>query len=61
MPALIYRLAFGAFGVRHIEASILLAGFATVPRWLIGGVGDLSAEHAQELLAKIEVMGSQAG
>jgi putative NADPH-quinone reductase len=62
MPAFFYRLAFGAFGVRHIEASILrLAGFSPVRRLLVGGVGELTAQKAANLLAQVEVMGSTAG
>lgn len=39
MPAPVYRLAFGAFGVRAIERGILgLAGFSPIRRTLMGGV-----------------------
>lgn len=39
MPAAVYRLVFGAFGVRAIERGILrLAGIAPVHRTLMGGV-----------------------
>ncbi|MFA7263487.1 MAG: NAD(P)H-dependent oxidoreductase [Caulobacter sp.] len=39
MPAVVYRLAFGAFGVRAIERGILrLAGIAPIHRTLMGGV-----------------------
>ncbi|HTI66300.1 MAG TPA: NAD(P)H-dependent oxidoreductase [Caulobacteraceae bacterium] len=39
MPAAIYRLGFGAFGVRGLERGILwLAGFSPIRRTLIGRV-----------------------
>jgi len=39
MPAFLYRLAFGAFGVRAIERGVFrLAGMGPVRHTLLGGV-----------------------
>ena len=54
MPAFIYRLAFGAWGVRSFEVSVLkLAGLHISGRTLIGDVGGLTAASAQRWLGKV--------
>jgi putative NADPH-quinone reductase len=61
MPAPVYRLVFGAFGVRAMELGVLrLSGFNPVRHTLIGGVGASSAKHRTGSLARVRQLGSQA-
>jgi len=58
MPAPIFRLVFGAFGVRAIERGILrLCGFGPIRRTLIGGVESISAEQRAAWLRRIGRLG----
>lgn len=57
MPAAVYRLAFGATGVRSFETSVLrLAGLHITGRTLIGGAGALSAAAARGWLKKVALL-----
>jgi putative NADPH-quinone reductase len=59
MPALVYRLGFGAFGVRSFERSVLwLAGMRPIRRTLIGQV-EGAAEIRQRALHKVRRLGEQ--
>jgi putative NADPH-quinone reductase len=58
MPAAAYRLFFGAHGVKGFERSILgMAGIKPIRETLIGGVGALSRNQSEALLARIRRMG----
>lgn len=55
MPALAFRLFFGAFGVRAFEQSVLrLVGLHLSGRTMIGDVGGLTKARAGRWLAKVE-------
>jgi len=59
MPAPIFRIVFGAFGVRAIERGILrLCGFNPVRTTLIGAVESLSAEQRRSWLKRIRQLGA---
>jgi putative NADPH-quinone reductase len=61
MPAPIYRVAFGAFGVRAMELGVLaLSGFKPVRHTLIGSVGARSAKHLVAALARVHRLGARA-
>jgi putative NADPH-quinone reductase len=58
MPAPIFRIVFGAFGVRAIERGILrLCGFGPVGETLIGTVESMSAEQRQTWLKRVGQLG----
>ncbi len=60
MPALAYRLMFGAHGVRGFEKSILeMSGIAPIRETLLGGVGELDARKAEALLARMRRLGER--
>lgn len=60
MPAWLYRLGFGVFGVRSVERSVLfLSGVRPVRRTLIGGVGALTANNAEGILRKVRTLGAR--
>jgi len=57
MPAAMYRMLFGAHGVRGFERSVLaLAGFKPIRETLFGLV-ELSAESRAHMLAKMRRLG----
>lgn len=59
MPALAYRLIFGAFGVRSLERSVLnLAGVWPVRRILLGGVGGAGPDHIDAWLRRMRTLGA---
>ncbi|WP_091741437.1 NAD(P)H-dependent oxidoreductase [Phenylobacterium immobile] len=61
MPAPLYGLAFGAFGVKALERSVLaLAGFWPVRRTLLGGVGAISTATYGKWLARMRALGADA-
>ena len=58
MPAAAYKLMFGAHGVRGFESSILgMSGIKPIRETLIGGVGALSRNKAEALLARMRRLG----
>lgn len=58
MPAAAYKLMFGAHGVRGFESSILgMSGIKPIRETLIGGVGALSRNKAEALLARMRQLG----
>jgi putative NADPH-quinone reductase len=58
MPAPVFRLVFGAFGVRAIERGILrLCGFSPVRHTLIGGVEGLTPVRAEFLFQQVAQLG----
>jgi putative NADPH-quinone reductase len=58
MPALVFRLFFGAFGVRAVSRGVLaLSGFHPVRHTYLGGVETVSAEHRQGWLQEITDLG----
>jgi putative NADPH-quinone reductase len=60
MPAAAYQLMFGAHGVRGFESSILgMSGIKPIRETLIGGVGTLSRNKAEALLARMRRLGQQ--
>jgi putative NADPH-quinone reductase len=60
MPATAYKLMFGAHGVRGFESSILgMAGIKPIRETLMGGVGALSREKAEALLARMTRLGKE--
>jgi putative NADPH-quinone reductase len=60
MPAAAYQLMFGAHGVRGFESSILgMSGIKPIRETLIGGVGTLTRNKAEALLARIRRLGAQ--
>jgi putative NADPH-quinone reductase len=60
MPAIVYRLFHGAFGVRGFERSILgLAGVKPIRRTLLGGILDGSRHDAW--LDDLRALGRRAG
>jgi putative NADPH-quinone reductase len=60
MPAMAYKLLFGAHGVRGFESSILgMAGIKPIRETLIGSVGALSRLKADALLERVRKLGSQ--
>lgn len=61
MPALVYRLVFGAFGIRNIERSILgLSGIHPVRTSLFGGVGSHRAGQYENWLHEVRRLGEAA-
>jgi putative NADPH-quinone reductase len=59
MPAMAYRLFFGAHGVKAVESAILgLAGFHPVHETLFGNV-DASAERRASILGKARRLGAE--
>jgi putative NADPH-quinone reductase len=61
MPAIGYRLLFGAYGVRGFASCVLgLAGFRPIRQTLIGGTGILSAKAAMAWLGKVRRLGTAA-
>jgi putative NADPH-quinone reductase len=62
MPAAAYKLMFGAHGVRGFESSILgMGGIKPIRETLIGGVGDLSRNKSEALLARMRKLGKELG
>ena len=60
MPAAAYKLMFGAHGVRGFESSILgMSGIKPIRETLIGGVGALSRDKSEALLAKMRRLGKE--
>ncbi len=60
MPAAAYKLMFGAHGVRGFESSILgMGGIKPIRETLIGGVGDLSRNKSEALLARMRKLGKE--
>lgn len=60
MPAILYRAAFGAFGVRALERGILwISGLRRIRRTLIGSVDSLSTEHRARMLHALERHGAR--
>ena len=60
MPALFYRLVYGANSVKSLERNILrLVGFRPVDRTIIGGVDD--AGNREAALAQMRELGARAG
>jgi putative NADPH-quinone reductase len=58
MPSPVYRLVFGAFGVRAVERGILaISGIRPIRRTLVGGVEGLSVHERNELLEKLSNFG----
>lgn len=58
MPALTYRLMFGAHGVKRFEKSILgMSGIGPIRETLIGGVGALNATRANALRGRVRTLG----
>jgi putative NADPH-quinone reductase len=61
MPALMYRLFFGAHGLKSLERSILtFAGIGPVRESLIGRVADRSQESRAHWLVRMQSLGRQA-
>lgn len=61
MPAAVYRLMFGAHGVRSFEMSTLgMSGFSPVRETLIGMVGMGGDERLKRRLAQIRLLGERA-
>lgn len=59
MPAFIYRFLYGAHGVRGFERSILgIGGVKPIRETLIGGVGALTRDKAEALLARMRKLGA---
>lgn len=56
MPAMAFRLAFGAFGIRAFESVLRLTGLHITGRTLIGGVGDLTPKAAAGWLKKVAAL-----
>jgi len=62
MPAAAFKLMFGAHGVRGFESSILgMGGIKPIRETLIGGVGDLSRNKSEALLARMRKLGKELG
>lgn len=62
MPAAAYKLIFGAHGVRGFEGSILgMGGIKPIRETLIGGVGELSRDKSEALLARMRKLGKELG
>jgi putative NADPH-quinone reductase len=60
MPATVYKLMFGAHGVRGFEASILgMAGIKPIGETLIGGAGELTRDRAEAIFARIRRLGEK--
>ncbi len=60
MPAVAYKLMFGAHGVRGFESSILgIAGVGPIRETLLGGVGS-SPKQIAKWLAKMADLGARA-
>jgi putative NADPH-quinone reductase len=60
MPAAAYKLMFGAHGVRGFESSILgMSGIRPIRETLIGGVGALSRNQSEALLARMRRLGKE--
>jgi putative NADPH-quinone reductase len=61
MPALVYRWYFRAHSVKSLERNILgFAGIAPVNETLVGSVGNLKPQDAQNWLAKMRRLGREA-
>ncbi len=60
MPAVVYRLVFGAFGVRAIERGVLwLSGVRPVRHTLFGGVGGAPAARYGAWVEQVRAMGAR--
>ncbi len=60
-PALLYRLIFGAVGVRALESGILkLSGLRPVRRWIVGGAGAMTPDAARRHLETAQALGRRA-
>ncbi len=61
MPSPVYRLVFGAFGVRAIERGILsISGIGPIGRTLVGGIEGLTGRQREEILEKVARLGRAA-
>jgi putative NADPH-quinone reductase len=61
MPAAVYRLVFGAFGVRAIERGVFgLAGLSPIRHLLIGGVEALNPAQRRRRLEQVRRLGAEA-
>lgn len=61
MPGLIYRLWFGAAGLRALESGVLrLSGFSPVRRTILGGMGAMNPEIAAKHIKAVADLGRQA-
>lgn len=61
MPSAVYRLAFGAFGVRSLEKGVFgISGFHPMHHTLIGMVEAMGNDGRLRWLEKMRVMGSKA-
>ena len=59
MPSPVYRLVFGAFGVRAVERGIFaIAGIRPIRRTLIGGIEGMSDRERTEILKKVNGFGN---
>jgi putative NADPH-quinone reductase len=59
MPALVFRWAFGAYGVRAVERGMLwISGFKPIRSLFIGGVG--GSKDMKPWLRKVEALGAAA-
>lgn len=62
MPALAYRLLFGAHSVKAMEAGIFrISGFRQIRHTLFGGIGAIDAEKRKGLLDQCRKLGAKAG
>lgn len=60
-PAFLYRLVFGAVGVRALESGILkLSGLKPVRRLIVGGAGAMTPETARRRLDAARALGRAA-
>lgn len=60
MPGLIFRLAFGAFGLRALERGVLwLCGFSPIRRTVLGGVDSVSDARRAAWLKTAYNLGSR--
>ena len=58
MPAAVYRLMFGAHGVRGFESGILgMAGIKPIRETLVGAVDTLNRNRSEALLARMRKLG----
>lgn len=61
MPSPVYRLVFGAFGVRAIERGVLLiSGIRPIRRTLVGNVEGMNERERLEMLEKVSNLGRAA-
>jgi len=62
MPALAYRLLFGAHSVKAMEAGIFrISGFRHIRHTIFGGIGAIGADRYADLLDQCRKLGAKAG